>query len=292
MRTIWALLLSIVMANAAYGDDTGVESNYIFQSDQVVQGNGFFSAYKDISTGQLAMDTESYGSGSYNYESMTKVQNNAKYDTRSYSYSALAEQKIKFDETVDFSYAPMNFDLGGSFEAALLKKLGKEETCVKNYADPISMNVLFDSASILSKNLSADLLASGIFYDDPINGLYQIETLSNQRGFTNLNVDAAFTGKGHVGVLEQQHSVLPNAKSQGVDQMIDEDYIGTFHLTKKMSQAFNKTTLYYYDDWLPCCNGGYADMNPLDARFFKSAKGIFDCTCYEAPTTAQFPRVY
>ena len=46
------------------------------------------------------------------------------------------------------------------------------------------------------------------------------------------------------------------------------------------------------DDWLPCCTGGFADMNYLDKKPFKSATGIFDCTCFKVPTQAQFPRVY
>ena len=37
---------------------------------------------------------------------------------------------------------------------------------------------------------------------------------------------------------------------------------------------------------------GFADMQPLDKKAFKSATGVFDCTCFKAPTVAQFPRVY
>jgi hypothetical protein len=44
------------------------------------------------------------------------------------------------------------------------------------------------------------------------------------------------------------------------------------------------------DSWLPCCEGGFSDLNYEDSRTFKSAKGIFDCTCFNVPTKAQFPR--
>ena len=37
---------------------------------------------------------------------------------------------------------------------------------------------------------------------------------------------------------------------------------------------------------------GFADMQLLDKKAFKSATGVFDCTCFKAPTVAQFPRVY
>jgi len=33
---------------------------------------------------------------------------------------------------------------------------------------------------------------------------------------------------------------------------------------------------------------GFADMQLLD----KTATGVIDCTCFKAPTVAQFPRVY
>jgi hypothetical protein len=46
------------------------------------------------------------------------------------------------------------------------------------------------------------------------------------------------------------------------------------------------------DDWLPCCFGGFDSMNYLDKKPFKSAAGVFDCTCFRAPTQAQFPRIY
>ena len=282
MRTVLALLLAAFLVDLACGEEIDDQANYIFQADQLIQGNGFFSSYKDINSGKLSMDSKGYGSGNYNYESMTKVQKDAKYKSNVNEYTTLNEQKIKYDETVDFLFAPMNFGLGKTFKAVQLNKLGKEETCIKNYGDPISMNVLFDSASTLSKSLSADLLWHGSAYDQ-LN-----EKWNKEVGHTNLSLDAAFTGKGHLGVLEQQYSGLANAKNRVVDYEIDEDYIGTYHITKKIAQTFDKTTTYAADDWLPCCYGGFSSMNPVDAKQFKSAKGIFDCNCYEAPSKAQF----
>ena len=37
---------------------------------------------------------------------------------------------------------------------------------------------------------------------------------------------------------------------------------------------------------------GYYYMQLVDKTAFKSATGVFDCTCFKAPTVAQFPRVY
>jgi len=37
---------------------------------------------------------------------------------------------------------------------------------------------------------------------------------------------------------------------------------------------------------------GYDYMQLVDKTAFKSATGVFDCTCFKAPTVSQFPRVY
>ena len=37
---------------------------------------------------------------------------------------------------------------------------------------------------------------------------------------------------------------------------------------------------------------GYDYAQLVDKMAFKSATGVFDCTCFKAPTVAQFPRVY
>jgi len=44
------------------------------------------------------------------------------------------------------------------------------------------------------------------------------------------------------------------------------------------------------DEWLPCCSGGFFSMNPVDQKTLKSAKGVFDCSCFVVPTKAQFQR--
>ncbi len=80
-------------------------------------------------------------------------------------------------------------------------------------------------------------------------------------------------------------------KNPSID--IDEDYWGTYHIEKNMTIEVPYHLLQKKDDWLPCCFGGFADMSAYDReKTFKSAKGIFDCTCFKAPTQAQFPRIY
>jgi hypothetical protein len=70
----------------------------------------------------------------------------------------------------------------------------------------------------------------------------------------------------------------------------DERFVGIYDITKniRMKSRFDK--IRKEDDWLPCCSGGFFGMNPVDQKAFKSAKGVFDCTCNTVPAEAQFPR--
>ena len=281
-KTALALLAAVFLANFAWAEDTSQDASFIFQADQSISGNGFHNSFNNIDSGRLVMDGRGYGSGKYLYESMTKVQNDAKYNTTKDQYTKLKEEKIKYDESVDFSYGSMDFALGRTFAATSVDKLGKEEICIKNYGDPVSMKLLFDSASVLSKNLSADLLWKASAYDE------SQEKWNDEKGHTNLSYDAAFTGRNHLGVLGQHYDGLANAKNRKLDFEIDEDYHGSYHLTNKLSHTFGKADAILVEEWLPCCSGGFADMNPIEARVFKSAKGIFDCTCFVPPDKAEF----
>ena len=46
------------------------------------------------------------------------------------------------------------------------------------------------------------------------------------------------------------------------------------------------------DGWIETSFEGFDDMQPLDKREFKSATGVFDCSCFKGPIIAPFPRVY
>jgi hypothetical protein len=73
---------------------------------------------------------------------------------------------------------------------------------------------------------------------------------------------------------------------------VDEEYVGTYHIAKKMNlSTYAPDPEEKEDYWLPCCYLGFADLNYADARVFNSAKGIFDCTCFKVPDKAQFSRV-
>jgi hypothetical protein len=70
----------------------------------------------------------------------------------------------------------------------------------------------------------------------------------------------------------------------------DERFVGTYDITKNIRMKSRFDTIKKEDDWLPCCSGGFFSMNPVDQKAFKSAKGVFDCTCNTVPAKAQFQR--
>ena len=66
----------------------------------------------------------------------------------------------------------------------------------------------------------------------------------------------------------------------------DERFVGVYDIAKNIRMKSRFDTIQKEDDWLPCCSGGFVSMNPLDQRSFKSAKGVFDCTCSNPPEKA------
>ncbi len=68
----------------------------------------------------------------------------------------------------------------------------------------------------------------------------------------------------------------------------EERYVGIYDIVKniRMKSRFDLTRS--EDDWLPCCSSGFSGMNPSDQKTMKSARGIFDCSCFKVPEKAQF----
>ncbi len=62
----------------------------------------------------------------------------------------------------------------------------------------------------------------------------------------------------------------------------DERYVGVYDIEKNILMKSRSDLYNGEDDWLPCCYSGWDTMNFRDQKGFgKSAKGVFDCTCYD-----------
>lgn len=276
-----AILFSVILAGLSCAQpEVSLDSNYVYHMDQNVKGNGFFNAYQSTDVTNLSLSNTAHGSGSLNHESKLDSRNGAEFNNKSDEYTITSDRGTTFIESTDFSYSPGSMQLGKYSLPVAFQSKGAEETCLKNYVSGVSMDARFNYLDTISKNLSAEL------YWKFVNSIDEMDTSLESQAKTDLNLEASFSGSGHVGVMDASRG------EKNPDILIDEDYSGTYYITKKMSHEIKYKLTREMDDWLPCCSGGFADMNVLDKKPFKSAAGIFDCTCFKAATEAQFQRVY
>jgi hypothetical protein len=317
-----ALALAILISGSQAGTFSGSlvgpgsyeEKNITFNMEQSVQSNGYSMTYLYAKSGNVAIKNYAHGSGSLNSESTLTYQELTKQNhPLNTDYNDFNQNCIQFKEDVSMVYAPMKISVGTGYYAANqldYNSLLKEKTWVKNYRAATSMHHEVEYAHALDKELEINAKEKFNYTYDPVwEGV----------GYTQMNINEDVTdGKAHIGVLQSDIDYAGKLAKDGKTPLmdftslkglgsgiltsawknpaieIDEDYWGTSHIEKNMTLEvpyYKKTSS---DDWLPCCFGGYLTMPASwigDAKF-KSAKGIFDCTCFKAPNQAQFPRVY
>jgi len=285
---------------AAYAKDYQ-ERNTTFNFEQSVQGNGYFMTYMYAKAGNVALKNYAHGSGSINnealltYQSLNRTTHDLYSDFNDYDLNC-----IQFKEDNAMVYAPMRIAVGTGYYAANpldYSSLLKEKTWIKNYRAGTSMHHEVEYAHALDKELE-------VTGKEMFNYTYDPEKIGV--GYTQMKINEDVTdGKAHIGVLQAGEdfadiygrpdlTILESGSTawRKPSIEIDEDYWGTYHIEKNMTLEVPYHLIQKTDDWLPCCFGGFADMHYSDAKYFKSAKGIFDCTCFKVPTQAQFPTVY
>lgn len=94
---------------------------------------------------------------------------------------------------------------------------------------------------------------------------------TNKSSFYALNLNS-IGSLTHLGVVRQSQS------QQQPEVRISEDYSGQHNITLKISMDDNVYRKRDEDSWLPCCSGGYFDMNKND-RIELNSDRIFNCTC-------------
>jgi len=264
-----ALCAQIILVGYVFAATTESGLGFSYNMEQKVQGNGFNNAYLNAAALKISLSNKGHGSGSYNYESKLKIIDGAMFDDITGMSTIVSDRNITLQENADFSYATVGFYMGKSFRWGGFRSLGREEICLKNFGAGVSMNAILDHVDTLSKNIYADI------YWKEANSSEESGSIIERRAKSNLDVDAAFTGKVHFGAF------IFGKDMKKSDMFLDEDYLGAYSLSKKMSYESSSKLDQVEDDWVPCCSGGFADMNPRDAADFKSAKGIFDCTCFK-----------
>ena len=191
-------------------------------------------------------------------------------------------------EDSKMTYSPSVMGIGSRYYShnhVVFNSLLKEEDWIKNRDGLNSLHHLVDQAHGLDKVLDAQ--------SDATNNTMNIE-------------EGLIDGRAHFGVLQLQGipvdeepeedseevQVLDSAMKTWKEPLIelDEEYRGNFHIKKNMNLYTYSEEEEKEDSWLPCCSGGFSDMNYADAKAIKSASGVFDCTCFKVTAKAQFPR--
>ena len=265
--------------------------NYIYTDDQAVAGTGFANINNNFATIDPAGMSQNLdlrvlrsGTGAYSHNSTITVQNNTLW-TSSGEFAA-NRQNIAAKENTNAVYSEINYQFPGSFRTKVIKSLWKDQTYSKNHAGIISMNSLFDYAKTLDTESTTTLNSDVYDYGGFI-------AATNSTIGSSMDINSRFDGSAHLGVIlnDVQGGIGGIAKSNADSTaLMDEDYRGSFNLSKKMAVNIVKTTDYAdYDQnyegytytdypWLPClCNTGWGDMAIHDTRYH-SANGFFDCT--------------
>jgi hypothetical protein len=314
LATLIGVSMAATPSSSLVGPGSYEEKDISFNMEQDVQTNGYFMTYLYAESGNVAVKNYAHGSGSLDSESTLTYQRLKKQNHPLYTdYNDFDQDCIQFKEDVSMVYSPMRIALGNGYYAANpqdYSSLLKEKTWVKNYRAGTSMHHEVEYAHALDKELEINVKEKFNYTYDPVwEGV----------GYTQMKINEDVTdGKAHIGVLQSNTDYAGKLAKDGKTPLydftslkglgsgilssawknpaieIDEDYWGTSHIEKNMTLEvpyYKKTSS---DDWLPCCFGGYPTMPASwvgDAKL-KSAKGIFDCSCFKAPNQAQFPRIY
>lgn len=289
--------------NLEYADRNAFKYTYINEED--VEGNGYMMVRDEVNTNNLSLLEYMHGSGSIDYAYiMNSTQKTVHGDDDYYMMdehggyvltASPASSAINFSIQKDLVQSPTGFSLANGWYAGhpiTYNSLLKEKTVAKSYQEAIVMHHQLEYATAYKGDTAVDLNCTGPTYD------------TDGVGRVSMRLEDFVTqGTVHIGqLLSDTVYGSNNIKTQGWRKPIidmDNDYVGDFHIMKNMMIAAEKSKPYEYEDWLPCCFGGYFDMDE-EIRKPISEDGIFDCTCQNRYAStykpewniskAQFPR--
>ncbi len=223
---------------------TEISGTY-YVADQSVVGTGFantlgnFAVVDPVDKSQvLDLRVRSSGSGYYSHNSAINVINNSLVtpngDFEDEAHSITAK------EDTSAVYAPVSIQFPGSFEAKAIKSLWRDQTYSRNYAGMITMDSLYDYAKTLNKESTTTMYSDEHKYQDYLAAV-------NSTTSSSMDINSKFDGSAHLGVTlaDVRGGIGGIAKSKADSNVLmDEDYKGSFSLTKKMAVSLQETTDY------------------------------------------------
>lgn len=294
MREILLAMLSLTMlVGLAFSvDPLEVETKVArFNYEDSINGEGNFGSYNNIAAqgphsdhrvqkilANVSLLKMDHGSGSIEKETIinsTESRMDQADPDVIYTYALIAVLGNS-----SMTYKPQTMSIGNGYyttHPVNFNSLLSNKIQIKNYASETSMGYETKQA----KGINIDLVAN---VEDDFSGWDPSNSLTR----TLMNLDGSVTsGSAQIGML--QGGTLDFGKSawHNPNITLEEDYTGTFNFVTKMNLTLPVYRTRSEDSWLPCCSGGWEDMMYSDKKDFGAdAKGIFDCTCTNAPARA------
>lgn len=250
-----------------------------FEAQQSISGNGIMSSYRCFHNDPLILKSHSSGSGAYSSDSRILAEDitvsNIKYE----DYSS-STQRVNLNDSVRAAYFPTTINLQGSASFGPVKSTWSDSTLAGNRGGA-AIRARFDHANALVTETTTK-----------ISGLQSLETIRNSAGSfeASMELNSAFNGTAQLSVITK------DTNKRAPTTNLDELYIGTFSLSKTMKLAEKRTWSATEDDWQQCCIDGYKSLPTYYQRgtygFGSDVKGVFDCTCFKTPASAEFQRVH
>jgi hypothetical protein len=294
------------------------EKSLNFNLEQNVIGTGFFNSYKythmpDVlgTEGRLfnAVEAKNTAHGSGQIYKSTTIFAVSSYSNKTWIDGAIDEDgeeiedeeestcQIQISDESKLTYSPLVIGIGSRYYSqhpAAINSLLKEEDWMKNRNRMNSLHHQVDFAHGLNKRLDAQADAdtnSMKIEEDMVDGRAHFRVLQLEE----IPVDEEPEEDDSEEEESEKDESIEDAPEEvpvlGLTMKawkkplieIDEDYVGSYHIEKNMTLSNVEEEEEEEDPWLPCCYGGFSDMEEMDVKALKSTEGIFDCTCVKVP---------
>jgi hypothetical protein len=262
-------------------------SNLSFTFEQSVRGNispvsyrygilrPYHSNYEDMMVNDLGIrERTSALQGSISSEELLSLKSHINNSVNLTIYKPSGSDVY----TIDFYEKwPVNFSYSKSLDYT-----GKEinnQQFVGNNHDYVTASFLYNPEFSKEQNLNMSLkrLNATIFATD--EAIVSGEVKATRDTQYKLLTYSTGIAKFKWGQVDTDNEII-NAG--------DERFVGVYDIAKNIRMKSRFDLVKKEDSWLPCCFSGYSNMNPLDQRSIISAKGVFDCSCFDIPAKAQF----
>ncbi len=185
---------------------------------------------------------------------------------------------IRLNESRAVSQGPAIMNIGRGYYSSHPVDYGStigSQTWIKDANSAASMHHEVNYAH----GIDGEIELSGSESSYRQDGHYSQSTASIQM---RVNEDIT-DGSTHIGALQGSGEAPSNGRAsdplmnawKNPSLEIEEDYIGTYHIEKKMSIITNKTDDWKGEGWLNCCNGDFFNIGGHKGRAI-GADDVFD----------------